>query len=277
MNIIEFSAKLNIGGAQAFAANISKYADSSFHFCYVVFGDEVGEYEESILQNGHRIVHMPGPGKNPIAFIVRSVRLMKEEKCDVVHAHTMFSCGFIMMAAWLAGVPGRISHSHTTNDDSKKTASRKMYLKVMRRLIHLFATDFISCGVDAGNTLYGQKWFSLRGKVIRNGIDTAKYRYSADLRDQLRRQLSVQDRFVIGHVGHYEKVKNQAFLIGLMREIRKENPKAVLLMFGEGSERERLEELIEKNQLQDCARLMGNAANIPELLSAMDAFAQPGR
>ena len=272
---MEFCAKLNIGGAQAFASNISKYADDSFHFCYVVFGDDIGEYEESILRQGNRIVHIPGPSRNPLAFIAKTVRLMKEEQCDVVHAHTMFSCGIIMAAAWLAGVPGRISHSHTTNDDTKKTAARRIYFKLMRGLIRLFATDYLACGVGAGNALYGQKWFSRRGKVIRNGIDTSKYHYSAENRERLRRQLNVQDRFVIGHVGHYEKVKNQAFLIRLMGAIHKEDPNAILLMFGEGSERERLQELIAQHNMQDCARLMGNASNIPELLSAMDVFAFP--
>ena len=44
IQVLEVCAKLNVGGAQAVAANIAIYADKNFHFDYVVFGSEEGEY-----------------------------------------------------------------------------------------------------------------------------------------------------------------------------------------------------------------------------------------
>ena len=275
MKILEFPAKLNIGGAQAVAANIAKYADPSMEFTYVVFGDEVGEYEADIIAGGNRVTHMPEPGDNYLKFFSSILSLMKKERFDVVHAHTMLNCGLIMLAAKIAGVPGRISHSHTTNDESKKTMTRKAYQAAMRMLIRTCATDYCACGVKAGNILYGEKWFSRYGKVIRNGIDVRRFQFDPAVRGEIRRQYGLEDRFVIGHVGHYVTVKNQIFLIRLMEKLQASAPEAVLLLFGDGPDREMLDSEIRARGLQDRVKLMGNVRNISQVLSAFDVFAFP--
>lgn len=275
MKILEFSAKLNIGGAQAVAANIARYAEKSMEFTYVVFGDEVGEYEADVIARGNTVVHMPEPKENLWKFFWSIVALMKRERFDVVHAHTMFNCGLIMLAGKIAGVPGRISHSHTISDEAKKSALRQVYLWLMRCLICCFGTEWCACGVDAGNILYGKKWFSRYGTVIKNGIDIDKYQYSDSARSRIRQQYQVTDSYVIGHVGHYVKVKNQAFLIRLMDEVRKVKPNAVLLLLGDGPDRGMLEEQIHQRGLEQNVRLVGNVSNVSEVLSALDVFVFP--
>lgn len=275
MRILEIAGKLNIGGAQAVAANIAKYADESFNFVYVVFGDDIGEYEADVKAKGNKIIHIPSPTGNLRGYFRTLVKIMREEQIDVVHCHTMFNCGVVMLAAKVAGVKGRISHSHTIKDETRMTAKRRAYVFAMRLLMFLFGTDWFACGVDAGRILYGKKWFSKHGKVIRNGIDIEKYRFNECTREKIRKQLGVEDKLVIGHVGHYVRVKNQRFLIELMPQILKTNPDARLLMFGDGPDRDTLQSAIDENNLAGKAMLMGNADNINELLSAFDVFAFP--
>lgn len=275
MNILEISAKLNIGGAQAVAANICKYADETMRFYYVVFGDDVGEYEKDIISRGHTVIHMKSPKGNVLRYCKSLTELMKKEKIDVVHSHTMFNCGFVMFAGWLAGVPGRISHSHTINDDAKSTFFRKQYKNLMRLLMKRFGTDWCACGISAGNILYGEKWFNQHGTVIRNGIDVDRYKFDDDIRKQIRNQYSIDNKFAICHIGHYVTVKNQVFLIRMMKPLLESKPDAVLLLFGEGEDRELLKKEIENLGLEKSVFLMGNVNNISEILSAMDVFVFP--
>lgn len=275
MKIIEFCAKLNIGGAQTVAANIARYADSSMSFCYVVFGDEIGEYEDELKELGHKIIHMNGPRNNVLQFIKQSIEIMKTEQANVVHAHTMYSCGLIMLAAKVAKVPGRISHSHTTDDDTCNNLIRKLYKLLMRSLIIICGTDFCACGVDAGNTLYGKKWFSKNGEVIRNGIDIHKFEFNLENRDKIRTELGIQNKLVVGHIGHYVKVKNQGFLIRIINQMIASRPNTVLLLYGEGPERESLSKTIEDYGVEEQVKLMGNVNNIAEVLSAIDVFVFP--
>lgn len=275
MKVLEICAKLNIGGAQAVAANIARYADESFKFTYAVFGEEVGEYEAEVKRKGNEILHIPAPPNGQLRFLANLLRIMRRGKFDAVHCHTMYSCGTVMLAAKLCGIPRRVSHSHTAKDEAKQSFSRKAYKRFMRFLMKTCGNVFLACGVDAGNELYGEDWFSAHGEVIKNGIDISRYVYSSDSAEAIRKKYNISDAFVVGHVGHYVNVKNQAFLIEMMLEIRKRKPKAVLLMFGEGADRGRLEALIREKHAEDYARLMGNVNNINEVLSSFDVFAFP--
>ncbi len=75
---------------------------------------------------------------------------------DAVHAHTLFHCGLSMIAARLAGIKVRISHAHTTLDDSEGLL-RKLYLKSMRFFISQYSTDLLACSEAAGKYLFGEK------------------------------------------------------------------------------------------------------------------------
>lgn len=192
-----------------------------------------------------------------------------------MHCHTMFNCGIAMLAAIIAGIPCRMSHSHTTNPEQKKTLAYTLYRFVMQMLIRLCGNEYVSCGVEAGETLYGKAFFKRKGIVIPNGIDICSYRFSQESRRKIRKKYNIENCFVIGHVGHYVEVKNQKFLLNLMPEILKIRPDSILLLFGEGTDRAMLEERVAQLGLEKFVHLMGNANNIPEILSAFDVFVFP--
>ncbi len=275
IKVLELCGKLNIGGAQLVAANIGLHAPDGYEITYLVYGDEVGEYEQEILARGHRIIHMAPPRGNAKSYIRELTDLIRRGGYDAVHCHTMFSSGVVMLAAKRAGVRGRICHSHTAKDNTKLSVSRRAYRWFMRLLIHTCATDYLACGVEAGRALYGKRWFDRCGRVIKNGIDVRAFSYREEAAGQIREKYGLEGKFVLGHVGHYVDVKNQSFLIRLMPELLKRRPNAVLLMFGDGEDRKKLSALIEKYHLKDSAFLMGNVRNIDKILSAFDVFVFP--
>lgn len=268
-------ADLNIGGAQAVAARICKYAPDCYSFVYVLLTESTGQYEEDVIQKGGRVIHIPAPAQGRCTFISTIYKLMRQEAVSVVHCHNMFNCGIVMAVAKLAGVPCRVSHSHTIKEGCSMTPVRICYQWVMRMLIRMCGNVFLACGVEAGHVLYGKKWFDRKGIVIPNGIDPYAYVYSEENRMAIRKLYGVENGFVIGHVGHYVEVKNQAFLIDLMEEIRVRCPEAVLLLFGEGEDRTKLEQKIREKKAEGYIRLMGNVRNIDQVLSALDVFVFP--
>lgn len=272
--ILILCADLNIGGAQAVAANISRYAPTHLHVTYLVFRDRPGDYEQAILDRGHRVLHWPSPSENLPRFFLRLLKLLRREHFDVVHCHTMYNCGPVMLAAKLAGVRGRISHSHTTREERRESPLRSAYRAVMRFFINTCSTRLWACGHDAGRTLYGAA-FSKRGTVIPNGIDRTAFSFSPEARTALRREYGLEGHFVIGHAGHYIEVKNQKYLIERMPRLLELRPDALLLLFGEGPDRPMLEQTISELGLSDRVRLMGNASGMGRILSAFDVFAFP--
>lgn len=275
IKVLMIISKLYIGGAEKVAADIGFYAEpAQYEIHYLVFGDTVGAYEPELEAAGCVIHHLPESAAGYLQYMKNLKRLIQQYHYDVIHAHTMFNIGWAMLAGRLWGVPVRVAHAHSALSD-KRSLRVRLYEAAMRLLIRTCATDFVACGVQAGERLYGKSLFQKRGKLILNGIDTRRFAFDEETRTVMRAKLGLQDRFVIGHAGHLAAVKNQAFLLERMPEILQRCPKAFLLLLGEGDDRPMLEEKIRKLQLQNSVHLTGNVRNVPAYLCAMDVFAFP--
>ena len=271
--ILIVAASLKIGGAEKVARDIALYAPSEkYEFHYIVFGDAVGEYEAQIALVGHQVFHWAEPSQNYLKYFCDLLALMKEHQYHTVHAHNMFNCGFTMLAAAIAGVPVRISHAHSALD-AKPSISKRIYEKVMQLLILRCSTDYVACGIAAGNRLFGKNAKNVH--LILNGIDMKAYAFSEEKRALVRQQLHLADNFVLGHVGHLAPVKNQSFLLNLMPLILEKKPYAKLLLLGEGEDRSMLEQKIQDMSLEDSVIMTGNVSNVADYLSAMDVFVFP--
>lgn len=274
--ILIIIGKLTIGGAEKVGRDLGYYADKNeFDIHYLVFGDEIGAYEAELEAAGCRIIHMPPPSENYITYYNGLKKLIKEEKYDVIHSHTMFNSGWAMMAGKACGVPVRIAHSHSIRGPEKRGAVKNAYENTMRKLILHYATHIVACGQSAGEWLYGKNAFATRGLLIYNGIGLDEFAYDENARNRIRAAYGLEDKFVIGHVGHLAAVKNQSFLIGMMPEILKSRPEAVLLLLGEGNDREMLQNKTAELSLEKNVIMTGNVPNVGEFMSAMDVFAFP--
>lgn len=273
--ILSIAAKLNIGGAEKVAADIGFRADpQKYSVHYVVFGDEIGAYEPELEVCGCKVFHLLPPSDNYRAYLNGLKRLIRTYHYDVIHAHTMLNIGWAMLAGKLYGVPVRVAHAHSALEEHRSLKVR-LYESAMRFLILTCATDYIACGVKAGHRLYGKKAFEKKGTLILNGIDTQGFAFDEQRRNTFRKELGLDDKFIIGHAGHLAAVKNQSFLLGLMPKILKRQPQAYLLLLGEGEDRPILEQKIHDLHLEDHVRMTGNVRNVPDYLNAMDVFAFP--
>ena len=273
--ILIVSAALHIGGAEKVARDIGYFADTKpFLMHYLVFGSEVKAYEPELEERGYKIIHIDAPQAGYYRFIKTLRRLIKNNNYSVVHAHTMFNIGLVMYAAWKEKTPIRIAHAHSALNDGSGLV-KMAYEFVMRRMILRYSTDLIACGEAAGNRLFGKKAFSKKGKLILNGIQTDEFGFNCFARNRIREELRIQNAFVIGHVGRFETVKNQRFLIKILPEVIKHKSNAMLLLLGDGGTRAEIEQLVVDMKLTDHVIMTGNVRNVSDYLSAMDVFAFP--
>lgn len=273
--ILHIIAYLEIGGAEKVARDIGLMADpEKYESHYVVFGNKVGTYEVELVKHGCKVFHLTQPADSYSDYFNNLKQLVAENKYHAVHAHTMFNAGWAMLAAKQMGVPVRVTHAHSVlkNGNSLK---KKVYEAAMRRLILSCSTDLVSCGVAAGNRLFGEKAFKERGELILNGIDIDRFAFYEKTRENVREKYGIGDKLVIGHAGYLETVKNQKFLVELMPELLKRKENAVLLLLGEGSDRKMLEDKISGLGLEEKVIMTGNVNNVYDYLCAMDVFAFP--
>lgn len=268
--------KLYVGGAERVGRDIGYFADPErFEIHYLVYGDDVGAYERELAEKGCRLIHMAPPSAGYAAYWRALTKLIRDEKYDVIHAHTMFSSGWAMMAGKKYGVPIRIAHSHSIRGNEKRGLVKNTYEKTMRRLVLRYATCCVGCGRGAGEWLFGAAAFREKGTLIYNGIGLDRFVFDAGIRRKRRGEAGLEDKFLIGHAGHLAQVKNQRFLLELMPRILEKKPNAFLLLLGGGADRAMLEEKIRELGLEDHVRMMGSVGNVHEWLSAMDVFVFP--
>ena len=55
-----------------------------------------------------------------------------------------------------------------------------------------------ACSTEAGEYLFGK---NIKFEIIPNAIDIEKFKYNKQLRDKVRKELQIENNFVIGHIG----------------------------------------------------------------------------
>jgi glycosyltransferase EpsD len=116
--------------------------------------------------------------------------------------------------------------------------------------------------------LYSQNVYFIKGM----GVKLPLPEFS---RGDVRRELLLDDRFVITFVGELSKRKNQELLIRALPRLLELIPRVHLLLVGDGGERGYLEKLARELGVLHAVSLVGHSSEVPRLLSATDLYASP--
>jgi glycosyltransferase involved in cell wall biosynthesis len=228
-------------------------------------------------------VHYVGYAGNKLVKQLKIYRnmkaLIKKEQYDCVHIHADVANKLMVSgrAAKSAGVKKIILHSHATGVDGAHRKLKEMIHKRCTGKLPGIATDFATCSDLAAKWMF-PKVPAEQVIRINNGIDLDRFRFSEEIRKQVRKELGIQDRFVIGHVGRFMYQKNHAYLIRVFAEVmkrRKEKKRPVLLLVGEGELQEEIRRQVQRAGLENDVIFFGLSPRVPELMQAMDVFVLP--
>lgn len=273
--VLQVIGNLNIGGAENVVMDYYRNIDrEQFEFHYLVYTTESGDYEDEVYDLGGRVIHIDYSFSDIRSFYYSLISLYEKEKYDIVHSHTLFNSGIVLKAANKAGVPKRIAHSHSTKNKVKTNYILKIYEKIMRYTIKKNATDFLACSKSAGEYLYGNIFFESHGKKVLNGIETNKYEYNSNIRNQIREMYDIDENcIVLGHVGHLASVKNQKYLLKILKELN--DKRYILMLIGDGEDKNQLKNHAKSLNMKEQVLFTGNIDNVNEYLNAIDIFLFP--
>lgn len=105
------------------------------------------------------------------------------------------------------------------------------------------------------------------------GIDMDKFKKDSIQRNIINNKNKDKDKdkeFILTCIGELNKNKNQEFLIRVVQSLVNEMPNVKLLLVGEGSERDNLELLCRRLQIEDNVYFLGYRKDIPEILRNTD-------
>lgn len=258
------------GGLETMLMNYYRHIDrTKVQFDFLVHRDFEADYDQEINELGGRIYH--------VSKLIPWSRKYKQElkyffqhhpEYRIVHVHQDCLSSVALKCAKECGIPIRIAHCHSkTLKVDIKSIIKKYYMKKIPR----FATDCFACSKVAGDWMFSGHSYHL----LPNAIETDLYTYSQEKRKQIRTILHLGNSFVIGHVGRFDSLKNQSFLVDVFTEFIKLNNNARLILVGNGKNRIRIENKVKKLGLEEKVIFTGVRSDINDLLQAMDIFVFP--
>ncbi len=282
-----YCEKWQPGGIQAVQVNLLRHMNlEHMQADVVVSKDETTLFDAQLEELGvNKIVTLEdsysSPAKRVFANVFAFGKHLKRQKYDVVHLNVCHGVELIYAFwAWFYKVPVRIVHCRN-NDIGAGGRSRAIKIlchNICKRLFKNCAT------IKIANSDLAAAWLYTKGdlkknrvRILQNGIDVERYAFDEAVRNRVREELHVSDRFVVGHVGHFNYQKNHEFLIGIFRELVNRVPNATLLLVGVGENQPHIEELAKEYGVYDRIIFYGVTTDVPAIMMAMDAFVFPSR
>lgn len=270
VRILQVVTSLNPGGIENYLMNLYRHIDREVvQFDFLVHRSEPGLYEKEVEDLGGRIYRVPRANPFNPNYFASLNSFFSDHSYTVVHANLDCMSGLVLAVAKKHGVKARIAHSHSSSQDKDIKYPIKM---ICKRFIPKYATDLFACGVRAGEWMFGGARFDVKP----NAIELNKFDYSLASRRLVRQSIDIpQDAFVIGHVGRFDAVKNQSFLLEVEKEIRGRCDNVYLVCVGDGALRRDVEALASDMNILDRVRFTGIRDDVNKCMSAFDVFALP--
>lgn len=275
IRVLHVFSCLNRGGAETMIMNLYRNIDrTKVQFDFIEHTSEPCDYDDEVKELGGKIYRFPRyTGKNHFKYKNAWNEFFQEHsEYKIIHGHIRSTAAIYLKIAKKYGLI-TIAHSHNT---SSGTGFQAIVKNILQYPIRYIADYFFACSKSAGEWLFGEKICNSDNFfILKNAIDTKKFIFNEDIRAKKRRELQIEDKLVVGHVGRFHTPKNHNFIIKIFYEIQKQVPNAVLLLIGDGELRPKVEKQIEVLGIKDKVILTGVVPNVNDYMQAMDVFVFP--
>ena len=207
-------------------------------------------------------------------------KILEQEHYDVIHCNTPMGGIVTRLAALKARRKGTKVFYTAHGFHFYKEAPKKNWL-VFFPIEKLFSriTDTLITITHEDYALASEKFHCRVTHMHGVGVDEKRYRVtSSQERTAVRQQLGLKkQQKVLLCVGELLPNKNQAMAIRMMDIVRKTFPDALLLLAGNGPQRENLERLTEELGLQEHVRFLGYCTELEIWQQAADILVSCSR
>jgi glycosyltransferase involved in cell wall biosynthesis len=268
VRILQVTTHIDIGGIANYILNLSGKLKAKG--LEVIVASSGGNLENEF--RSRKIPHQYLDIKTKFEFApkvmisaFRLARIIKDEKIDIVHAHTRASQVAVSLASRLTGVP-----YVTTCHGYFELRSRKIFDTWGNKVIAIGDAVALHLKNDLGVK-------EERIENIYSGVDVNKFGrdYTQTEKDAIKRTLGLNDGPIIGTIGRLSPVKGQKYLVEAMGEILAQRKETQCLIIGDGKEEHYLKELARTMKIEGSVHFVASCPDTAKFLSVMDVFVFP--
>mgnify|MGYP002672311564 FL=1 len=285
VRILHILGNTQLGGAESRIMDLYRHMDRSVvQFDFVVHSKEEGYFNEEIRKLGGRIFRVPRFRVLNYFSYCRAWKKLLQEHRDadgrsefhMIQGHMTSTAAIYLPIARKCGIETTIAHARSAGVDK---GLKGILTRFLRRNLSKKADYLFTCSELAGISVFGKKAVEQgRTRFLPNAIDCQKFAPDPLVREKIRRELGIENCYVIGHVGRFHYAKNHEYLLRVFAELVKRKTRDyVLLLLGEGSGMEDIRILSRELGIEDKVYFLGNKSNINDYYQAMDYFVYPSR
>lgn len=274
IRVLQCFTIMNRGGAETMIMNYYRNINrSKVQFDFLVHREEKGAYEDEIEALGGKIYRMHSIYPRNFATYKKEIRefLNEHKEYRIIHGNFSELGYFLYKEAHKQGISTIICHAHNYSTVIDAKSIFRFYWKHAMRpyITHRFA-----CSKVAAKWLFGKSG-SQNFIMMNNAIDSKNFMYNNEKSKVLRKEMGIENKFVIGHVGRFNIQKNHEFIIRVFDEIKKRNEDSVLVLVGEGELEGKIKEIVKSLNLTESVIFLGSRDDINNIMQVFDIFLFP--
>ncbi len=270
----------SVGGIETLFFGLFGKKQNFFRVSFLTYSEKCA-FEDDYVSLGYEVYHLRSRKEIPLNFSKQIKTFFQQHQdFDYIWVNTastsMYQCQLYAKRYTNAKI---ITHSHGTKFE-KSSSMLSFVLNLLLEKVNYHKvvknTDmFFCCSIMAGVSLFGEKYRD-RLVLIRNGIDVDKNSFSKEKRDNIRKQLKINDdEIVIGLIGRISNQKNPLKAVRIFSNYTRLNSRTKLLVIGDGNLKSEVRALIESEKIEDKVVMLGYRQDVSELLSAIDFLLMP--
>lgn len=275
VKVLEMIASLTYGGSQAMIVNLCKAMNRENVQCdFIVDHPDMMGMKEIVESLGSKIYIMPTFKGTNIGEVRKAWDRFFDEHPDyqILHSHSRSYASIYLPIAKKHGLK-TIIHSHNTSNGKGIAAMVKNLLQYPLRKQ---ADYFIGCSKEAGEWLFGKE--VVKGNrffVLNNAIDTDRFTFDQQIREEYRTLFGLNDEKVFIQVGRMSEQKNYLFTLDVFAKHLKKNENSRLFLVGNGELRDLIDQRIDDLQIKNSVTILEYRNDVDKLLQMADFFLMP--
>lgn len=269
LTVVHFTSSADRGGAEEHLVNLVRGLDKRQFAPIVVCQPSLAEELKVELGDSAGLIPTPLFGPRDFRAVPRLVRLFRRLKVDIVHSHLFCSSLLASPAARFAGARAVIETPHLSEGWRRGWKAHFLPDRLAARAVDAF----IAVSEANARYLIDQKRLPPeKVHVILNGIEPARFAGGDGrlLRDSLGIPAAAP---VVVSVARLEPQKGHHVLLEAIARLRQEIPAIRLILVGEGTLRNPLEQQVHSLSLEDSVQFVGWQSSVAEWLALADVVA----
>lgn len=277
IKVLQIGMTDNMGGIENYLINYYRHIDKrEVQFDFINIYNNNLCFQDELESMGSRIYKVPNYYRYPFKYLKQLKQIIEDNQYQIIHCN-MNSAAMIypLIGAKLGRAKIIIAHSH--NSSSDKGIIKSVLHNINKHLIPFFSNTYFACSKKSGKWFFSNKLIEKSNfYVINNSINPKLYTYKEELRLKKRMELGIKlDDIVIGHVGRFNPQKNHHMLLNIFKEYHANNRNSYLILIGNGPLLNSIKKKVDKLNLTEYVKFLGERNDVNELYNCMDCFILP--